>query len=276
MLQVFIDDSGWDGSSPVFVLAGYIAPEKQWEEFSDEWQEVLDLPEPNPIPFLKGVEAYSLDNHNRPFFGWTAEQRDARLGKFVSVINNRVTNAIVSVVPIEPYRKLFRGKFTAEQLDRPYFFSFFGMIVRLVKIAKSLGETGPIDIIFDTLGGESKAFMIDQYEKFLQVTPEEFRSYCPPLPKFENEQDFKPLQAADLLAWHVRRHYFEREVLNKDPTLEPSNIHLVKLLSRPDDPFIIWEDHQLADAARALFASSVRPVEGKRMTLPDPTSRSWR
>jgi hypothetical protein len=255
MLQAFIDDSGWDGRSPVFVLAGHIAPKTRWKAFSNAWQEVLDIPEPNPIPHLKGVEAYLLQNRNSPFYGWTPQQRDGRLTKFIDVINGHVTNAIVSVVPIEPYRRLFEGKFSTLALDRPYFFSFFGIIVRLVRIAKELGENGQIDLIFDTQGGESKALFVEQYKRFLEVTPPEFRLFCPPLPKFENEQDFNPLQAADLLAWHIRRHYYEKYTQNKDPTKEPSNIHMTRLLARPDDPFIIWEEHQLEDAAQALWKS---------------------
>jgi hypothetical protein len=237
------------------VLAGHIAPKTRWKAFSNAWQEVLDIPEPNPIPHLKGVEAYLLQNRNSPFYGWTPQQRDGRLTKFIDVINGHVTNAIVSVVPIEPYRRLFEGKFSTLALDRPYFFSFFGIIVRLVRIAKELGENGQIDLIFDTQGGESKALFVEQYKRFLEVTPPEFRLFCPPLPKFENEQDFNPLQAADLLAWHIRRHYYEKYTQNKDPTKEPSNIHMTRLLARPDDPFIIWEEHQLEDAAQALWKS---------------------
>jgi hypothetical protein len=43
MLQAHIDDSGWDGVSPVFVLAGYVAKKEQWDSFSDQWRATLDL-----------------------------------------------------------------------------------------------------------------------------------------------------------------------------------------------------------------------------------------
>jgi hypothetical protein len=62
MLQGFIDDSGWDGQSPVFVLADYIAKTEQWEAFSDEWQKASDHPEPAPIQILK-------TNQIRPYLG---------------------------------------------------------------------------------------------------------------------------------------------------------------------------------------------------------------
>ena len=42
MLQACIDDSGWDGTSPVFVLAGYVAKAEAWDAFADEWRALLD------------------------------------------------------------------------------------------------------------------------------------------------------------------------------------------------------------------------------------------
>ena len=40
-MQAFIDDSQSDGE--VLVLAGYLARFEQWERFSLDWQELLDM-----------------------------------------------------------------------------------------------------------------------------------------------------------------------------------------------------------------------------------------
>src|SRR5450830_1266831 len=76
MLQSFIDDSGWDGQSPVFVLAGYVAQEKQWEDFSDAWQVILDLKQPKEIKYLKMSQAYQLRHRHSQFYGWSEAERD--------------------------------------------------------------------------------------------------------------------------------------------------------------------------------------------------------
>lgn len=86
MLQGFIDDSGWDGQSPVFVLAGYVAKAEQWEAFSDEWQKVLDHSDPAPIQVLKTNQIYRNNVPNTIFHGWTNEQRDDRLKMFIAAI----------------------------------------------------------------------------------------------------------------------------------------------------------------------------------------------
>jgi hypothetical protein len=189
MLQAFIDDSGWDGQSPVFVLAGYIAKEKQWEDFSQDWQAVLDLHEPRPLRFLKTHQAYRLDYRESQFYGWTEAERDERLKKLALIINKHVEHGIISVIPIEPYRRIFAGKFKTDALDRPYFLSFFGIMVRLLQVAHRIHEDR-IDFIFDTLGGESKALLVQEYEKFLNVAPPEARALAPAIPKFECEQEF--------------------------------------------------------------------------------------
>ena len=125
MLQAFIDDSGWDGQSPVFVLAGYVAKAEQWEAFSTDWQLALDCPDPAPLQVLKTNQIYRNNVPNTNFYRWTDKQRDDRLKMFIAAINRHVMHGIVSVIPIEPYRRLMSGKFKLLLLDRPYFLAFF-------------------------------------------------------------------------------------------------------------------------------------------------------
>src|SRR5262249_39879107 len=110
MLQAFIDDSGWDGASPVFVLAGYVAQAHQWKEFGAEWQAVLDLEEPRKLQFLKMNEAHRLGDSSSQFYGWSKTERDERLKKFIKAISRHALHGIISVVPIEPYVRLFTGQ----------------------------------------------------------------------------------------------------------------------------------------------------------------------
>jgi hypothetical protein len=58
MLQAFVDDSGSDPASRMFILAGFAATVPQWEHFSDEWQRVLDT-EPS-IAYYKNNQVYEL------------------------------------------------------------------------------------------------------------------------------------------------------------------------------------------------------------------------
>src|SRR5437867_682301 len=90
MLQAHIDDSGWDGMSPVFVLAGYLAKKEQWDAFSDEWNSVLHPPTGRQLDVLKMSDAYRLDRTESRFFGWSEKERDDRLISFAKTINHHV------------------------------------------------------------------------------------------------------------------------------------------------------------------------------------------
>jgi hypothetical protein len=58
MLQAYIDDSGNDGKSPVFVLAGYVSTTEKWETFSDEWDAVLRPANGKQLDVLKMSDVF--------------------------------------------------------------------------------------------------------------------------------------------------------------------------------------------------------------------------
>lgn len=174
------------------------------------------------------MKPFLLKNHNSPFYGWTEEERDVRLDKFVRVINRHVEHGIVSAVPIDLYKRYFTGKFNINAIDRPYFLTFFGIMTNLLKIAKQVHDD-QVDIFFDTQGNESKSLLVREYERFISLAPPEIQHIAPTIPKFKCEQKFKPLQAADMLAWLVRRYFFD-EARGKEPTNQPSNVFFSKLV----------------------------------------------
>ena len=69
MLQIWFDDSGKDGKSPVFVLAGYLATVEDWCGFADDWKALLHQG-PKPLDYIKGYEAFGF---NKQFIGWNTQ-----------------------------------------------------------------------------------------------------------------------------------------------------------------------------------------------------------
>jgi hypothetical protein len=132
-----------------------------------------------------------------------------------------------------------------------------------------------IDFIFDTLGGESKTLLIREYERFKSLAPLEFQQIAPKIPRFECEQEFKPLQAADMIAWLARRHFFD-QARGHDPVEGPSNVLLANLFKPDHDILDFWDDPRIKGAADTISQSSwlkgQRFKSGIKMTLPDPTS----
>lgn len=273
MLQAYIDDSGWDGKSPVFVLAGYVSTPDRWQTFSDELQAVLAQQEPRSLPVFKMKNAIQLKNRKSPFYGWSEKERDERLIEFTKVIKRNVMHGIVSVIPIEPYKRIMKGKFNPEALDRPYFLSFFGVMTALIHLTKHLKLADRIDFIFDTQENESKIILRQEYERFLSAAPPELRGLAGDFPKFEKDENALPLQAADMVAWHARRYYLD-QFAGKDPTKEPSNVFFANLFEPEHDVFDAWTEDKLHEAANVLKNSAWNAAvrRGVSMTLPDPSS----
>jgi hypothetical protein len=276
MLQAHIDDSGWDGVSPAFVLAGYLAKKEQWDVFSHAWQQVLDQPEPRTLPYLKTKDAWRLNKKDSTFYGWTEQQRDSRLIDFIKVINRNVMHGIVSVVPIEPYVRIMARRFKLEPLDRPYFVSFFGVMRSLLLLMQRLNLDDRVAFIFDTQGNEPRSLLHTQYDIFLGAAPPGVKELSAGPPRFEKEEEFLPLQAADMIAWHARRYYYELEQ-GKDPTKEPSNVFFANMFDFQRDIFDLWTEDRIKEAGDALALGlwpTVRHKFGRGipMMIPDPFS----
>jgi hypothetical protein len=93
-------------------------------------------------------------------------------------------------------------------LDQPYFWMFSDMIMRASYQVLALGEAEPYEIIFDEnkiFGAQAKAW----YPLFRELTKARdprIHEILPIDPMFKSDDEFIPLQAADIFAWLCRRN----------------------------------------------------------------------
>ena len=201
MLKAFIDDSGTGGDSEWVVLAGYIATVEDWLAFDDEWQEVLDQ-EP-ALKYFKSTEAESLKGQ---FSGFSKDQRNERIDKFISVIQKRARQAIEVRVRLSYYNSIVRGNLP-KVLDDPYYFLFTGFIFAATGMERVFGEGQPVECVFDSserFGKPSTEFFKSMRTQYGDVIANANVAY-------RDDKEFLPLQAADLLAWQVRRLFCSSE-----------------------------------------------------------------
>jgi hypothetical protein len=151
MLKAFVDDSHSGHTGPVFVLAGYISTAEKWAAFTDRWQMLLDGPP--KLEYFKMKEAFRLEDQ---FRGWSAPDRDERLTAMALAINDYAMEGMISIIPSEPYDRLFRGKFRDPMFDRPYFYSLYGIMVATIQYLSERKIDGRVDFIFDK-GNDSEA-----------------------------------------------------------------------------------------------------------------------
>jgi hypothetical protein len=192
-LQAFVDESFDDD---IYVMAGWLAPADRWSAFANEWQQFLDM-KPS-IQILKMNDAMSLSGE---FRWWRKEARDEKLLLLSRCISEY---AILAFSCYMPHRAYMESVHVVDQEPKSSAYGF--MLTTLVKeIAHHqtmLGINAKIDFIFDNQVMEQEEIRRD-WGDFKRCNPE-IEHLIGDKPEFKDDLYWKPLQAADLLAWLVR------------------------------------------------------------------------
>lgn len=201
VLQAYIDDSMEAGE--VLVFAGYIASYEKWLAFTNEWQERLDM-----RPHWTALKMSEVAASGSP-------ERWERAGWFYRVIEDHVQAFVVVALEIEPLRRVRRELGLPEVFENPYAVIYRMIIDAVAQFQDKLGISEPVDFIFDKHGQAKQVLM--GYDIMMEHSDLELRSRLGKMPRFEDDKEFLPLQAADLLAWFARKHWVaNRSITTKD------------------------------------------------------------
>jgi hypothetical protein len=188
VLQAFIDDSVEAGKFLVF--AGYVAPVETWLAFSDEWKVALTQAH---LPRFKMAEA---------------AQRDPLIsGYFYRIIENHLDQLFALGVEIDGLRRAVRELNLSKEFENPYAIIYPMMYDFTLAYRHEIGISEPVDFFFDKHG--SRRQVEEGFRYMLSQAQEERRHMMGEPPRFEDDDQFLPLQAADLLAWHVRAQWLK-------------------------------------------------------------------
>jgi Protein of unknown function (DUF3800) len=217
MLQAFIDDSR-EEKPPIFVLAGYIAPVSRWADFSKEWQEVLDMPPRIP---------YFHSNKIRHMLG--KEKAYERIGLLHAVIEKYITAGFSIMVPPDAIKRIWgKDKFASH----PLYCAFEILIPNLGFHVKEFGfKCDKIELYFDEQMKEKDRIIKawDWARKHANLKSLKLKNILTKTPRFENDKDFNPLQAADL-RW-MRRRYVERATKSEKLKAPWASKHSIKYMA---------------------------------------------
>jgi hypothetical protein len=268
MLRVYIDDSKQDDAPGTFVLAGYMADATTWADFSDEWQIALDGPP--KLEYLKTNHMFRLRDPKSVFFGWSPEDRDARLLLLSKTTNKYALASIQSVVRSSDYREIFAGLTGNPDFDRPYSFLFYSIMGGIVSALERLGINDQVEFFFDEQGNESQERLRSGFDDFVSTAPQNLIDRIGAKPDFRDEKKVYPLQAADLMAWHFRRNIVEH-----DQGRDFESPVWTELLNAEQRITGLWEKPKLRFMAQLMMQRKLSLLPGSTMTLPDPSSFSW-
>jgi hypothetical protein len=207
VLKGFVDDSG-SSDGNIFTLAGFLSTAKLWEEFSDEWHDICNR-EPK-TPNFKMTKAMRLKEYR-----YTQTQRDTRIQELTALTTRKAMYRIGAVVARPNYERIVKGQIPPE-IDSIYFVLFFTVILAAFRLMDIEKLEGTVDFVFDNQGKTIEAECIRWYQwikshpQFSSNVKRRFGS----TPIFRDDDVVLPLKAADMCAWHIRRHLNEEQPKN--------------------------------------------------------------
>lgn len=198
-LTYFIDDSG-QSDPPVFVLGGIGLETHRLEAFEIDWRAILATPP--VVPQFKMKDCYRRDGG---FKGISSEARDVKLKALANVLHRHGCTTISVCVHHDDFARHFSGRMM-NTLDRPYQFLHHLVIAQAFNLERSRGNAGPVEFIFDRQQGEERSIQA-AFAGMGEGLHPDIRSFLKGPPRFADDRDEMGLQAADMIAWHIRRSW---------------------------------------------------------------------
>jgi hypothetical protein len=176
------------------------------------------------------------------FGGWNSNSRDSKLLRFAAIIKGNVIGGLASFVSNKAYEAIVRQRLP-ETIDHPYWLCFQRIVLGAVEAYLVPADGGKIDFIFDGQGEgyERRAALLHHEWEEALATP--FGTFLGKL-SFHDDRDMVPLQAADMLAWHVRRHAESMLLGNQESRPVADVLWSIPTPSRP------WQPQEMGDFVR--------------------------
>lgn len=204
-LHAYIDDSV-DHEGGYFVLAGHIATAESWGAFAREWAELL--------PWGTRRESDGRYHFKMNEMAVNAE-RMSRVPAFFRVIERHVLMSVSCAYRLSDLESAKRRIWSPTvnidwgMADLRYLFGWRLLMdmfhTRKDQLQKIIPVEQKIDFHFDDQS--EKKQIISAWDEYIQKRPESTKDRYGATPRFEDDMEFLPLQAADFWAWWVRKWY---------------------------------------------------------------------
>jgi hypothetical protein len=259
MLQAFVDDSGSDPQSFVYVLAGFVASPAQWAAFTDEWEKALN--QSPRLAYFKNNEAMGLKGQFNKTCGWSSQKRDDRLVALAQIIRKHIPERFSVAMRHGDYKHYMHGIPVARRmknLEHPYFMLFHEIMLCVAAIHSMSKDVSPCQFVFDQQGkiGERAAAWWPTFRQSMQIARVDFSPYfTESKPTFASDEELRPLQAADMFAGQLAR------AMASDKIIIPPSVSLRILMNVSGYHKII--DYQYLGRLRNDFIRMAKAIDAK-------------
>lgn len=214
VFQAAADETECGNQTGPFVFGGWVAPVFDWQElFSKLWEDrVL-----NRRPAIQHLHvAELLSRHGRQKHGLNGKQAEARIDKAIAVIRR-----MPSLIPVwssvdgAHFRETFaQSKFVLNKKQpgvfaaEPDYVAFQGFAIAvLIRVAMDFPQAQTVDFIVEDKGIVTTRMKEEFYDRLPNILTNRGLDHLRKLVGafIRGTKDRAPLQAADLLIWHVRK-----------------------------------------------------------------------
>jgi hypothetical protein len=197
--QAFVDDSGGKGHTRHFVLAGLVGSSEAWSEFSNEWRFCL-----KQHPAISVFKMREAANCSGQFRGMTEQQRDEKLRILARAINRHPKLSTYSMIDLEAHAQTWATQ--PKPRSDPYFWPYQNTIMAVCHHLWDIGWREPFEIIFDEnlIFGPRVKLWYPVIKRLMEIKYPEQATILPNEPLFRSDDEYLPLQAADMFAWCMR------------------------------------------------------------------------
>ena len=278
VLQAYIDDSR-ESEDGIFVLAGYVASAEAWAAFSREWEAMLPratLQEDGKYRFKMSEMAQS-------------PERMSRVPGFHYIINKYALLSMAAIVPVDELKRALARVYVSNynvdwkvsinigfaEWNSPFYMAFRVLMDNFHKERlaegplKSLLGDEPVDLYFDE--SSEKGAVLRVWDEYVSKREPEQKRLYGATPRFEDDEKFLPIQAADFRAWWIRKWAaeFGREGLN-----EKGGTYPFKTAAKSLNNTIMWatEDNMVKVFMESAQQSMPAFKIEDRMQRADPPS----
>ena len=145
LYSVYLDASGKPETDASLVVAGAVAPVKNWIRFERAWKSVLD---DEGVSEFHATDFAASQGEYRKWKG-DKDRRASFLKRLREIIEKNVNRLFMVTVEIEAWTKVNRDYLLEEGFHSPYALAGFSAVAQLRKWAKKKKIKSPVEIVFE-------------------------------------------------------------------------------------------------------------------------------
>lgn len=204
MYEVYFDDSGTSVQSETVIAACYVSTKRGWDMFVSEW-DTARLQEGFDVFHMAEFVAPREQGH-KPWCGWDNAKKDHVYKRLATIINENKRIGVATALPKAVYDTVpdrIREHYGKEH----YTFAVRMCLNRVAEWREKSLISLPMQYVFDwEKPGTPKHIEISElfntvHEKLRPLFGLDGGGYS-----FQHRNHYKPLQAADILAWQMNNH----------------------------------------------------------------------